>query len=104
MRIFHVALLADWEAARERGCYTAGLATDGYIQAAYRERWPLAKRRYFAEVYAPLVLLEIESDLLGSVLLEEQPRPGAEEITPRIYGPLNVDAVVGTRDISRAVA
>ena len=101
MRICHVARAEAWAAGQRQGLYTADLERRGFIQAVYRERWPLTKRRDFAGVYAPLVLVEIESDLLTSVLIEEQPYPGAEEITPRIYGPLNLDAVVRVRDISR---
>jgi len=102
VRICHIARTDAWEAARERGSYTVGLVERGFIQAVYPDRWPIVKRRAFAMVYAPLVLLEIDADLLTSVLIEEQPYPGAEEITPRIYGPLDLDAVVRVRDISRA--
>ena len=103
MRIFHIARGEAWRSAQDEGSYTVGLERDGFIQALYRDRWPLAKRRDFALVYAPLVLLEIETARLTSVLIEEQPYPGVEEITPRVYGPLNLDAVVRTRDISRAL-
>lgn len=107
MRIFHIATANDWAAAQESGEYTTStfgrsLAEEGFIHAAFQEQWPVVKRRYYAEVYAPLVLLEIETDRLTSVLIEEQPAPGVEEIYPHIYGPLNVDAVVGVRDISRS--
>jgi uncharacterized protein (DUF952 family) len=101
VRIFHVAMGSDWEAARKQGSYTAGLGDAGFIQAAYPHRWAVAKERQFMEIYTPLMLLEIETDQLSSVLLEEQSRPGSEEICPRIYGPLNLDAVVGVTDISR---
>jgi uncharacterized protein (DUF952 family) len=103
VRIFHIAMGSDWAAANTQGVYTAGLATTGFIQAAYRDHWPVAKRDHFVEIYTPLVLLEIETEQLTSVLLEEQSRPGSEEICPRIYGPLNLDAVVSVSDISRPI-
>ena len=42
----------------------------------------------------PLVLLEIDSDLLDVPVVEEPPAPGVEETFPHIYGPLEPAAVV----------
>ena len=108
MRIFHIATPEDWASARQSGTYTTStlgrsLAEEGFIHAAFEDQWPLVLRRYYAEVYTPLLLLEIDTDRLTSTLVEEQPAPGVEAIYPHIYGPLNVDAVVSTRDISRPV-
>lgn len=107
MRIFHIATTAVWVEAQRRGTYATStygrsLTEVGFIHAARREQWSLVKRRYFAEVYEPLVLLEIDTERLGDiVVLDEQPHPGAETTYPHIYGPLPVAAVVHVRDISR---
>jgi len=108
VRIYHVATRADWETAQAAGSYTIStyghdLDEVGFIHAARREQWPLVKRRYYAEIYEPLVLLEIDTARLTSLVVDEQPHPGAETTYPHIYGALNVDAVVGVRDITRPV-
>ena len=108
MRVFHIATASDWEEAQSRGSYTTStygrtLEEVGFIHAARHDQWGLVKRKYFAEVYEPLVLLEIETDRLGSVVvLDEQPYPGAEVTYPHIYGPVPADAVVRVRDVSRS--
>lgn len=106
MRIFHIATASDWQEARRTGSYTTStyghtLAEVGFIHASRADQWALVKRRFYAEVYEPLVLLEIDTDRLASVVLDEQPHPGAEVTYPHIYGPVEVDAVVSVRDISR---
>jgi len=107
VRIFHIATAADWAQAQASGHYTTstlGLSLQevGYIHAAREEQWRAVKRRYYAEVYVPLLLLEIDTDLLDSPVVEERPGPGTEETFPHIYGPLNTAAVVGTRSITRS--
>ena len=107
MKIFHVAAAADWQVAQSIGTYDrstlgAPLMAGEYIHAAYRHQLRTVRNRFFAEVYTPLVLLEIDTDRLTSPVVHEQPAPGVEAIYPHIYGPLNIDAVVGVRDISRA--
>ena len=104
MRIFHIATRADWEGAQLAGAYTTStigrpLQQEGFIHAAFEEQWPLVKRRYYADAFEPLLLLEIDPERLTSPLIEEQPAPGVEEVYPHIYGPLNLDAVVATRGI-----
>lgn len=107
MTVFHIATGPDWDEAQRRGTYTTStygrsLAEVGFIHAARRDQWALVKRRYFAEVFEPLLLLEIDTDRLGDiVVLDEQPHPGAEVTYPHIYGPLPVAAVIRVRDISR---
>ena len=99
MRIFHVTTALDWNAAAAHGMYTRStigrdLADVGFIHAAYAHQLSTIRQGYVAEACGPLVLLEIETDLLHSQVVEEQPAPGTEVIYPHIYGPLNTDAVV----------
>ena len=108
MRIFHIAAASDWQAAQSAGIYTrstVGRSLDdvGYIHAADSHQLTAVMNRYFAEVYGPLALLEIDTDRLSSPVIREQPAPGVEAIYPHIYGPLNLDAVVAVRDITRAL-
>jgi uncharacterized protein (DUF952 family) len=56
--------------------------------------------RYYAEVDVPLVLLEIDPSVLQSPVVEEVP-DGRGEAFPHVYGPIDVDAVVGVHDVGR---
>ena len=104
MRIFHLATRVDWDAALESGAYTTStygvsLADEGFIHASRAEQWEGVRERYYAEVEEPLVLLEIDTDLLDVPVVEEPPAPGVEETFPHIYGPLSTAAVVAVRPL-----
>jgi len=97
MRIFHVASLADWQRAKALGTYTtstygASLDEVGFIHAARREQVAGVLSRHYAGVDEPILLLEIETDLLD-VPWREDDVDG--ERFPHLYGPLNPKAVVG---------
>ncbi len=105
-RIFHVATVADWEAAQESGSYTTStlgrtLAEEGFLHAAHEDQWRAVLERFYADVTEPLVLLEIDTDLLGVPLVEE-PAPGTEETFPHVYGHLRPAAVVRATPIGSA--
>ncbi len=98
LRIFHIATVADWEAAKRAGSYTTStygvtLAEEGFIHASRADQWPGVRERFYAEVSEPLVLLTIDPERLTAPVVEESPR-GTDETFPHIYGPLNPDAVV----------
>ena len=104
MRIFHIATLADWEHAQQTGAYTTStrgvtLEQEGYIHASRADQWTGVRAAFYADVTEPLVLLEIETDLLGVPVVEEVPAPGAPEPFPHVYGALAPGAVVGVREI-----
>jgi uncharacterized protein (DUF952 family) len=99
MRIFHIATKADWDAAQASGAYTTStygvsLADEGFIHASRADQWEAVRERFYADVEEPLVLLEIDTDLLDVPVVEEPPAPGVEETFPHIYGPLKPEAVV----------
>ena len=99
MRIFHLATKADWDAAFESGAYTTStygvtLADEGFIHASRADQWEAVRERFYAEVEEPLVLLEIDTDLLDVPVVEELPAPGAAETFPHVYGALDPAAVV----------
>ncbi|MFC7493689.1 MULTISPECIES: DUF952 domain-containing protein [unclassified Nocardioides] len=100
MRIFHIATLADWEAAQESGGYrtsTRGVTLEeqGFIHASSAEQWRGVLAAFYADVTEPLVLLEIDTELLDVPVVEEPPGPGIEETFPHVYGELDPAAVVG---------
>ena len=100
MRIFHIATLADWEAAQRSGAYTTStygvsLEQEGFIHASRADQWEGVHAAFYAEVTEPLVLLEIDTDLLDVPVVEEPPAPGIEETFPHVYGAIAPSAVVG---------
>lgn len=99
MRILHIATLADWEAARACGAYTTStrgvtLEEEGYIHCSRPDQWEGVRAAYYADATEPLVLLEIDTDLLGVPVVEEPPAPGVEETFPHVYGAISPAAVV----------
>lgn len=97
--IFHLALASDWAAAQEAGAYTTstlGMTLDevGFIHASRAEQWTATRERFYADVAEPLVLLQIDTDLLDVPVIEEQGHPGSPETFPHIYGRLLPSAVV----------
>lgn len=97
--IFHLALASEWAAAEKSGAYTTStlgrsLAEEGFIHASRADQWTGVRDRFYADVTEPLVLLEIDTDLLDVPVVEEPPVPGIEETFPHIYGRLPASAVV----------
>lgn len=98
MKIFHLAVRSEWEAAKRSGSYATStrgrtLAEEGFIHASRGDQWQGVRDRYYADVTEPLVLLVVDTDRLASPVVEETP-PGADESFPHVYGPINADAVV----------
>jgi uncharacterized protein (DUF952 family) len=98
--IFHISTAADWEQAQIDGTYTTStlgvtLAQEGFIHASRADQWEGVLDRFYSECTEPLVLLEIDTDLLASPVVEEVPAPGTTETFPHVYGPINPAAVVG---------
>jgi uncharacterized protein (DUF952 family) len=102
--IYHLATRADWDEAQERGEYTTStrgltLAEEGFIHASRADQWEGVRERFYDDVREPLVLLEIDTDLLGVPVVEEAPAPDVEETFPHVYGPIRPAAVVGVRPL-----
>ncbi|MCW2764993.1 MAG: hypothetical protein JWO11_952 [Nocardioides sp.] len=100
MQIFHIATAADWEAAQASGAYTTStlgvsLEEEGYIHASRADQWEGVRERFYRGVTEPLLLLEIDTALLDSPVVEEVPAPGMTETFPHVYGPIQPAAVVG---------
>ena len=105
MRIFHIATVADWEAAQRSGTYTTStlgvtLEQEGFIHASREDQWAGVRERFYADVEEQLVLLVIDTALLASPVVEEVPAPGVSETFPHVYGPIDPAAVVETVALS----
>ncbi len=99
MRIYHVATLADWRQAQETGTYTTStygrtLEEVGFIHAARHDQVPGIRDVLYADVTEPLVVLEIETDLLEAEVRDEEV---GDEVFPHVYGPIPTSAVVAWR-------
>ncbi|HSV41633.1 MAG TPA: DUF952 domain-containing protein [Nocardioidaceae bacterium] len=96
MRIFHVALPADWEDAQRSGSYTMStrgvtLEQEGFIHCSWEDQVDATRSAFYADV-DELLLLTIDTDLLTSPWQVDEV-PGGETF-PHIYGALNLEAVV----------
>lgn len=102
---YHLALGADWAAARDSGEYrvsTRGKTLDevGFLHGSFADQILPVAESFYADLAVPLVLLEIDSDRLADeVRLEEV--PGAAKPFPHLYGPLPVTAVTAVRPLVR---
>ena len=71
------------------GAYTTStrggtLAEEGFIHASRADQWEGVA--YYADVTEPLLLLEIDTDLLDVPVMEEPPAPGARRRSPTSTG------------------
>ena len=94
--IYHLARRSEWEEAGATGPYrAASLAQEGFIHCSRDEEQMLGvANRLFAGMEDVLVL-DVDTGRLTSPVKHEPSRSG--EIYPHIYGPINVNAVVGVR-------
>ena len=95
--IFHIAVHADWEAARRSGNYAPpSLEMDGFIHCSTRAQI-IDTANLFYRGRTDLTLLSIDESLLTPPLRYEAPASpndarGASRF-PHIYGSLNLEAV-----------
>lgn len=102
--IFHIATVADWEAAQRDGAYTTStrgrtLAEEGFIHASRGDQVRVVFRRYYADAAEPLVLLTIDPDRLGA---EVRVEPVGDDTYPHVYGPVEAAAVVEVHPLDAA--
>ena len=98
--IYHLAFRDDWEAGLAAGEYRApSLAEEGFIHASGDEAQTLRVAARLFAGSADLLVLDIDTVLLGegSPVIREPARSG--EIYPHIYGPVALDAVVRIRKL-----
>jgi uncharacterized protein (DUF952 family) len=95
--ILHITQRSVWEAAATQGAYTAdSLASEGFIHCSTAAQ-VLDTADLFYHGQPDLVLLVIDPARLAAELVYED-LYGKGQAFPHIYGPLNLDAVVGVVD------
>jgi uncharacterized protein (DUF952 family) len=102
--IFHIALRADWAAARaaqspyEISTRGRTLRDEGFIHCSRDEdQAGRILRAFYADV-DDLVLLVIDTDRLDAPVRYE---PADGDVFPHLYGPLPLDAVKDVRPLPR---
>ena len=98
--IFHIALRAEWDAARDSVYIPPSLAAEGFIHCSTRDQ-VAGTANLFYRGRTDLVLLVIDEGLLAASLRYETPL-GKNDVRaalsfPHIYGPLNFDAVISAK-------
>lgn len=102
--ILHLAIRSEWNDALASGVYpwsTRGLTVEdvGYVHCSFEHQWRGVRRRFYADLPDDrLVLLEIDEERLSHPVVIER-LDGAPDDFPHVYGPLDLPAVVGTRDV-----
>jgi uncharacterized protein (DUF952 family) len=103
--ILHLAIRADWEAAKSNGHYpwsTRGItvADEGYAHCSFEEQWKGVRDRFYADLADnELVLLEIDEASLTSEVIVEQ-LGAAPEAFPHVYGCIDIAAVINERALN----
>ena len=91
--ILHITPRAKWEQAGIEGdCRGDTLATEGFLRCCTSDQIAGVYGRY-VRGQTDLLLLRINPERLAPPLNWESP-PGSEVVSPHLYGPLNLDAVV----------
>ncbi|NBU64865.1 MAG: DUF952 domain-containing protein [Chloroflexia bacterium] len=104
--IYHLVTTTRWQHWPSDQAYLpAEYATDGFVHCTAGDELMIAvANRFYQQVAGDFLLLVIDSERLMSPLKWEAPSPG-DTLAPRfphIYGPINRDAVVATKTITRA--
>jgi uncharacterized protein (DUF952 family) len=98
--IYHLTTQQEWLQAKSKGQYEApSLVEEGFIHCSEERQIPGVLERYF-QGQTGLIKLQIETDRLTSPLYYDW-SPSLEDTFPHIYGPINLDAVVGQEEIIR---
>ena len=96
--IYHLVRRDDWEGRSLPGEYSASsLGVEGFNHCSEDEAQLLAVARRLYSGETDLLVLEVETGALASEVKREPSRSG--EIYPHIYGPINVEAVAGVREL-----
>jgi uncharacterized protein (DUF952 family) len=96
--VYHLVLPSSWDASPGEDYRAASLATEGFIHCSYAGQVARSANRFYAGATA-LLVLEIDPSRLASPLRAEP--AGSGELFPHVYGPINRQAVVSARPLSR---
>ena len=93
--LFHIIDIAAWTLAKRAGEYRPDrFEAEGFIHLSKKSQ-VLRPANLLYQGQENLQLLVIDPDKVTSAIVYEPGSHGEEELFPHLYGPLNVDAVVG---------
>ena len=96
--ILHITTEAGWaQAQRDGRLISPSLAEEGFIHCSTHAQVEATANRIFGGS-GDLLLLEVDPARLTAPLKWERATDVGDDF-PHIYGPLNVDAVIGTRPL-----
>ncbi len=94
--IIHICSTTTWKAVKEQGYYEAdSLKSQGFIHCSKPEQVVKVADFNFKGTKDLILLLIDEEKVKPEIKYEDG---GSGELYPHIYGPLNIDAVIGTVD------
>ncbi|MCP5026796.1 MAG: DUF952 domain-containing protein [Actinomycetia bacterium] len=100
--LHHLTTRPEWDTARITGRYAPGsLDTERFVHLSTGMQVALTAQRFYRDV-PNLVVLDIDPHRCAAEIRWEDPvpgDPGAGELFPHLYGPLEVTAVMGVRDV-----
>lgn len=98
MRLLHLALADDFEAARPLGEYTVStrgtsVEETGFVHASTAGQLPKIASMLYSDLHSPLVVLVVDEDELAGAGIEIkwETAGASEELFPHIYAPLPTD-------------
>ena len=96
--IYHIAFAKAWEDAKQKGYYEhPTLKSEGFIHCSLDNQVAGVLERYF-QGEKDLIKLVIDTDKLTSKHIFDWSK-STEDTYPHIYGPINLDAVIGVEQI-----
>ena len=96
--IFHITTTSAWDEARARGAYEPpSLQHEGFIHLSGADQVVAVANRAFRG-QSDLVLLCVAPERLAADIRYEHAEDAGEAF-PHLYGPLNLDAVIGVAPI-----
>lgn len=92
--IYHITDVQSWNTAKASGEYVHdSLEREGFIHCSPKDKLEDSANLYFSAKDEVLILV-IDTSKLKSPLKVEGSGPRGE--FPHVYGPINIDAIVGT--------
>ena len=98
--VFHIVAAPDWDSALAGGSYTPeSLVTEGFVHLSGEHQVTGVANEHYRDG-CDLVVVELDPDLLGRDLVEED-LCGKGETFPHLYGPVPTSATVAVHPLPR---
>jgi uncharacterized protein (DUF952 family) len=98
--LYHLAGAAEWDHYQDQGAIApASLDDEGFVHCSWGRQVAGTVAKHFAGVTGLLALC-LDADRFGGVRLVEEDSYGSGQAFPHAYGPIPVEAVIGTVPVS----